>query len=207
MPGKQDLDKPVWLRLIPNSPRKTTALCLKHMTRQTLKPLTKQRNTLPIKLFVLPKISAVNILTRQYYGLCYYVLPIEGLYAEVLQNVSLFEILQRDYKVIITGPTTLSALLNSLQMGFRTLAIEKKRSSEVWNILGAVKNEFGKFGAVLEKAQSKIKGVGDDLDKLVGVRSRQIERKLKNVETLPETTQLNLLESGDDFPEQEIEAI
>lgn len=111
-------------------------------------------------------------------------LPIEGLFAEVVRRTDLFEVLQRDYKISITGPTTLSAILNSLQMGFKTLAIEK-RSSEVWNILGAVKTEFEKFGNVLKKAQEKIRQADDEIDKLVGTRTRQIQSKLKSVQEMP----------------------
>ncbi len=110
-------------------------------------------------------------------------LPVEGLYAEVLRNSGLFEQLQNDYKIIVAGPTTLSALLNSLAMGFRTLAIEK-RSSEVWEVLSGVKTEFGKFEDILEKAKTKIFQAGDEIDKLVGVRSRAIARKLKDVDTV-----------------------
>lgn len=109
-------------------------------------------------------------------------LPIEGLYAEVLRNVGLFETLQRDYKVIVTGPTTISALLNSLQMGFRTLAIEK-RSSEVWNVLGAIKTEFSKFGDVLDKTQKKLNEASTFID-TVGVRKRAIDKKLKSIQEL-----------------------
>ena len=109
-------------------------------------------------------------------------LPFEGLYAEVVRR-GMVETLQRDYKVNIAGPTTMAALLNSLQMGFRTLAIQK-RSSEVWDILGAVKNEFGKFEDVLTAAQKKINQANEDLDRLVGTRSRMIRSKLKNVTTL-----------------------
>ena len=119
-------------------------------------------------------------------------LPIEGLYAEVLRDVGLFESLQREYKIIVTGPTTLSALLNSLQMGFRTLAIEK-RSSEVWEILGAVKNEFGKFGDMLDKTRRKLREAGNVIED-AGVRSRAIERKLKNVQELPTQSAAALLE-------------
>lgn len=110
-------------------------------------------------------------------------LPIEGLYAEVVKRTNLVEILQRDYRINITGPTTLAALLNSLQMGFRTLAIEK-RSSEVWKVLGAVKTEFGKFEEVLKSTQKKLNQASTDLDKLVGTRTKQIKRKLMDVESL-----------------------
>ena len=110
-------------------------------------------------------------------------LPTEGIYAEVLKNQSLVEFLQREYKINITGPTTLVALLNSLQMGFRSLAIEK-HSSEVWKILGAVKTEFSKFETVLNSAQNKLNQASSEIDKLVGTRTRQINRKLKNVDKL-----------------------
>ena len=110
-------------------------------------------------------------------------LPTEGIYAEVLKNQSLVELVQRDYKVNITGPTTLVALLNSLQMGFRSLAIEK-HSSEVWKILGAVKTEFSKFETVLNSAQNKLNQASSEIDKLVGTRTRQINRKLKSVDKL-----------------------
>lgn len=108
-------------------------------------------------------------------------LPFEGLYSEAV-NRGLVEILQRDYKVNIAGPSTMAALLNSLQMGFKTLAVQK-RSAEVWEILGAVKQEFDKFGDVLEATQQRLDQANKDLDKLVGVRTRQIQRKLKDVQT------------------------
>lgn len=109
-------------------------------------------------------------------------LPFEGLYAEVVR-LGLIEDLQRLYKVNISGPTTMAALLNSLQMGFKTLAIQK-RSSEVWDVLGAVKTEFAKFSTVLESAQNRIEQANSELDKLIGVRTRQIQRRLKDVEAL-----------------------
>ena len=120
-------------------------------------------------------------------------LPMESLYAEVLREPGLAQQLQLDYKVIVTGPTTLSAILNSLQMGFRTLAIQK-RSSEVWQVLGAVKSEFGKFGELLERTQKKINEANSELDKLVGVRTRIIQRKLKEVQELPDPDRDKLLE-------------
>ncbi|MCB9093200.1 MAG: DNA recombination protein RmuC [Halobacteriovoraceae bacterium] len=122
-------------------------------------------------------------------------LPVEGLYAEVARRNGLLEDLQRNYRIIITGPTTLSAFLNSLQMGFKTLAIEK-RSSEVWKILSAVKTEFGKFGGVLEKVQEKLTQASKTID-AAGVRSRAIERKLRKVEELPEQEKIILLEGKD----------
>ena len=110
-------------------------------------------------------------------------LPFEGIYAEVVRKASLLEELQRTHKVIVTGPTTLAAILNSLQMGFRTLAIQK-RSGEVWKILGAVKKEFENFGGMLEKAQKNIRVASDQIDEVMGKRTRAIQRKLKDVEVL-----------------------
>lgn len=117
-------------------------------------------------------------------------LPVEGLYAEVLRDVELTDRLQREYKIMLAGPTNLAALLNSLQMGFRSLAIEK-RSSEVWKVLGAVKTEFGKFGGVLDKVQKKLSEASNTIDK-VGVRTRAIERNLRTVEELPSSEQSSL---------------
>ena len=114
-------------------------------------------------------------------------LPTEGLYAEAIRRVGLAEQVQRDYRVVFAGPTTLAALLNSLQMGFRTLAIQK-RSSEVWNLLAAVKNEFGKFGDSLVKVKEKLDQASSDMDK-VAVRSRAITKKLRDVEELPTNPQ------------------
>ena len=108
-------------------------------------------------------------------------LPFEGLYSEVV-NRGMVEVLQRDYKVNIAGPSTMAALLNSIQMGFKTLAVQK-RSAEVWEILGSVKNEFDKFNEVLTLTQQRIDQANKELDKLVGVRSRQISRKLSAVES------------------------
>lgn len=110
-------------------------------------------------------------------------LPTEGLYAEVLRRPGLADGLQHDFRISIAGPTTLAALLNSLQMGFRTLAIEK-RSSEVWGVLGAIKTEFGKFGEILEATRKKLEQATRSIES-AGVRTRQIERKLKGVEALP----------------------
>jgi DNA recombination protein RmuC len=123
-------------------------------------------------------------------------LPFEGIYAEVVRNASLLETLQRDYKIIVTGPTTLAAILNSLQMGFKTLAIQK-RSSEVWQVLGAVKTEFKKFGGLLERAENNIQTGLNQLGDIRGVRTRAIEKKLKSVESL------GLKETNKIFPNHE----
>ena len=127
-------------------------------------------------------------------------LPTEGLYAEVLRRPGLMEALQRDYRVTLAGPTTLLAMLSSLQMGFRTLALEK-RSSEVWQVLGAVKTEFGKFGDVLAKVKSQTQTVLNTLDS-ADTRSRAMQRALKTVEALPDGAAQALLSLDLDAPEE-----
>ena len=122
-------------------------------------------------------------------------LPFEGLYAEVV-NAGLLEVLQRDYQVNVAGPSTMAALLNSLQMGFKTLAIQK-RSGEVWQLLGAVKTEFDKFGQGLAKMQQRLRQTDEELDQLIGVRSRAISRKLRSVQSLDEASASALLEIDD----------
>ena len=121
-------------------------------------------------------------------------LPFEGLYAEVVRR-GMVETLQREYKINIAGPTTMAALLNSLQMGFKTLAIQK-HSSEVWNILGAVKTEFDKFGDVLSATQQRINQANAELDKLIGTRTRKIQSKLRNVASLSDASSRDLLGIG-----------
>ena len=128
-------------------------------------------------------------------------LPFENIYAEVIRRTSLVETLQKDFKIVVTGPTTLGAILNSLQMGFRTLAIQK-RTSEVWSVLGAVKTEFGKFGGMLEKVQKNLQSAGDQLEEVMGKRTRAIERKLRQVEALPAEESRKML-SMNDFADEE----
>ena len=123
-------------------------------------------------------------------------LPFESIYAEVIRRTSLVETLQKDFKIVVTGPTTLGAILNSLQMGFRTLAIQK-RTSEVWSVLGAVKTEFGKFGGMLEKVQKNLQNAGDQLEEVMGKRTRAIERKLRQVEALPTEESKKMLTLND----------
>jgi len=118
-------------------------------------------------------------------------LATEGLYAEVLRRPGLVESLQREYRVVVTGPTTLSAMLNSLQMGFRTLVLEQ-RSAEVWQVLGAVKTEFGKFGDVLGKLKSQLQTASNTID-AAETRTRQMSRALRAVEALPVEQAVQLL--------------
>ncbi len=122
-------------------------------------------------------------------------LPVEGLYAEVLRRPGLCDTLQREFRIVMTGPTTLAALLNSLQMGFRTLAIAK-RSSEVWELLSGVKTEFGKFGDALAKTKKKLQEASNTIDK-AEVRTRVIERKLRKVQEIPEGDTVELIEGAD----------
>jgi DNA recombination protein RmuC len=129
-------------------------------------------------------------------------LPVEGLYAEVLRRPGLCDTLQREFRIVVTGPTTLAALLNSLQMGFRTLAIEK-RSSEVWELLGVVKTEFGKFGDVLAKTKKKLQEASNTIDK-AEVRTRAIERKLRKVQEVPQGDSATLIEQTQE-PEKDQE--
>ena len=134
-------------------------------------------------------------------------LPFEGLYAEVVRR-GMLETLQREYKINIAGPTTMAALLNSLQMGFRTLAIEK-HTSEVWETLGAVKTEFDKFEDVLKQTQKSLNQAGKNLDTLIGTRTRSIKRKLRGVESLEDTRSSALLGTSEllmiDDDEEDIE--
>ncbi len=129
-------------------------------------------------------------------------LPVESLYAEVLRHPGLFENLQRKYKITVTGPTTLSALLNSLQMGFRTLAVQK-RSSEVWDVLGAVKSEFGKFSEHLGRVQKQLNTASGTLETLRVTRTNQIERKLKSVESMDGVESGRVLEIAPEDDEDE----
>jgi DNA recombination protein RmuC len=129
-------------------------------------------------------------------------LPIEGLYAEVLRRVGLFEFIQREYKITLAGPTTLAAMLNSLQMGFRTLAVEK-RASDVWILLGSVKKEFGKFGEILDKTHTKLQQASHEIENAAR-KTRTIESRLKKVETLsPDSEELSLSAVSDDASQEE----
>lgn len=123
-------------------------------------------------------------------------LPIEGLYAEVLRRPGLADKIQREHRIVLAGPTTLAALLNSLQMGFRTLAIEK-RSSEVWKLLGAVKTDFSKFGEVLEKTKKKLQEASNTIDN-AATASRRIERKLRDVQELPSHDEIKLIDQDEE---------
>jgi DNA recombination protein RmuC len=193
LPGKDDVDKQVWLPLDSKFPTEDYQILMDAQEIADPGQIETARKEMArkIKLFARDiKDKYVDPPNTTDFAIMF--LPVEGLYAEVLRDSGLFETLQRDYRIIVTGPTTLSALLSSLQMGFRTLAIEK-RSSEVWEILGAVKTEFGKFGDILERTRKKLTEATDVVDK-AGVRSRAIERKLKDVQELPPSKAVKMLE-------------
>lgn len=192
LPGKENKDKPVWLPIDSKFPKEDFEL-LMEAYEQAVPELIEQSRmdfTRGIKKCA-SDIGGKYIDPPNSTDFAILFLPFESLYAEVLRTPGLFESMQREYKVIITGPTTLSALLSSLQMGFRTLAIER-RSSEVWNLLGAVKTEFGKFGGILEKTQKKLQEASNVIEE-AGVRSRAIERRLKTVQELPEEEAVSLI--------------
>lgn len=185
LPGREDIDKTVWLPIDAKFPSEDFQALMSAYEAGDVAIIEERSKALVTRIKGCAKDIKEKYLAPPNttdFGILF--LPFEGLYAEVLRNVGLFETLQRDYKIIITGPTTLAALLNSLQMGFRTLAIER-RSSEVWELLGAVKSEFGKFGEVLEKTQKKLQEASNVIEQ-AGVRSRAIERKLKDVQDLPQ---------------------
>ncbi|MES2683485.1 MAG: DNA recombination protein RmuC [Pseudomonadota bacterium] len=182
LPGRDSA--PVWLPLDAKFPREDYERLIDASERGDLVAIETAGKALEVAV----KTQAKSIRDKYVepphttdFGLMF--LPTEGLYAEVLRRPGLADTLQRDYRITIAGPTTLTALLNSLQMGFKTLAIEK-RSSEVWQVLGAVKTEFGKFGEVLDKVKKKLDEASGEIDK-TGVRSRAIQRQLREVEAMP----------------------
>lgn len=185
LPGRTaDREQIVWLPIDAKFPREDYERLLAAQDRADIAGVEEARKALDRRL----RDEAKSIHTKYVapphttdFALLF--LPTESLYAEAISRPGLSDALQRDYRVTLAGPTTLTALLNSLQMGFRTLAIEK-RSSEVWQVLGAVKTEFGKFGDVLDNVKKKLDEASSNIEK-TGVRTRAIERQLRNVEALP----------------------
>ncbi len=195
LPGQRDDGKPLWLPIDAKFPRedyerlldaqeRADALAAEVAGKAIENRLRLEARTIREKYIGPPHTTDFAILF----------VPTEGLYAEALRRPGLVEALQRDHKVMLCGPTTLLATLTSLQMGFRTLALEK-RSAEVWEVLGAVKTEFGKFGDVLAKAKKKLEEAGNTLD-AAEVRTRAMTRKLKGVEALPDDAAQQLLQLG-----------
>ena len=194
LPGKENTNAPVWIPVDAKFPKdiyenlqnayEDGAIALVEQAQKELETtIKKMAKDIRDKYIDPPNTTDFAIMF----------LPFEGIYAEVVRKAALLESLQRDYKVIVTGPTTLAAILNSLQMGFKTLAIQK-RSSEVWNVLGEVKKEFSNFGGMMQKAQKNIQTGLSQLDDVMGVRTRAIERKLKDVSRLdegPSSPQIN----------------
>ncbi len=191
LPGQGD-DKPVWLPIDSKFPGETYGKLLDAYELGDKTIISEAYKTLERVI----KLEARDI-KEKYIAPPYTTdfaimfLPFEGLYAEVIRH-GLLEVLQREYKVNIAGPTTMAALLNSLQMGFKTLAIEK-HSSQVWEVLGAVKTEFANFEKGLDQTRNRLRQAEGELENLVGTRSRAIERKLRSVEALDEASAQNIL--------------
>lgn len=184
LPGRGDGDAHVWLPIDAKFPREDYERLLDAQERGELDGVRAAGAQLERAIRVQAKsVNEKYVVPPHTTDFAIVFLPTEGLFAETIRRPGLIDALQREYRVVIAGPTTFTALLNSLQMGFRTLAIEK-RSSEVWQLLGAVKAEFGKFATVLEKANAQLDTVQNSI-RQAGVRTRQIERKLKGVESLP----------------------
>jgi len=192
LPGRDSNDTPVWLPIDAKFPQEDYQRLLEAQDMANAELAAAAAASLDTRIRLEAKtIKDKYIDPPNTTDFAIMFLPIEGLYAEVLRRPGLCDSLQREYRISITGPTTLAALLNSLQMGFRTLAIEK-RSSEVWGLLGAVKTEFGKFGDVLIKTKEKLDQASKQID-AAAVRTRSIERKLKDVEQLPVADAVRIL--------------
>jgi len=192
LPGREDGRAPVWLPIDSKFPKEDY-----ERLQQSVEQADKAGAELALRQLQRRVKDSAKEITKYLapphttdFGIMF--LPVEGLYAEVLRSPGLVDEIQRLYRITIAGPTTLTALLNSLQMGFRTLAIEK-RSSEVWQVLGAVKSEFLKFGRVFESVQRKIEDA-DKILKSAEIRTRAMNRKLRNVEMLPENVSAEILE-------------
>ncbi|HYW57990.1 MAG TPA: DNA recombination protein RmuC [Polaromonas sp.] len=192
LPGRSDSGDPVWLPIDAKFPNEDYERLLDAQQRADVLGAEVAGKALEVRIRQEAKSMSEKYIEPPYttdFAILF--LPTEGLYAEVLRRPGLMEVLQRDYRVTLAGPTTLLAMLNSLQMGFRTLALEK-RSSEVWQVLGAVKTEFGKFGDVLAKVKSQTETVLNTLSN-AEQRSRVMGKALRNVEALPEAESAKLI--------------
>ena len=202
LPGRDNDDSAVWLPIDAKFPKEDYERLMEAADRADAAGVEEAAKQLEARI----KLDAKNIRDKYLdppnttdFGILF--LPTEGLYAEALRRPGLMEILQREFRVVIASPSTLWAYLNSLQMGFRTLAIQK-RSSEVWTLLGAVKTEFSKFGEVIEKVQKKIQEAGNAIDSAAS-KTKTIQRKLKNVQELPAADAAKLLPLELEEPESE----
>ncbi len=199
LPGKDDSRKHIWLPVDAKFPKEYYESLQNAYDSADIALIEREQRNLEVAIKNMAKdISAKYIDPPATTDFAIMFLPFEGIYAEVVRRSSLLEEIQNKYKVLVTGPTTFAAILNSLQMGFRTLAIEK-RSGEVWNVLATVKKEFSTFGELLTKAQKNIQGGLDDIDKLVGVRTRAIQRRLRNIEGLDPEKEKDMLEDGSEL--------
>jgi DNA recombination protein RmuC len=202
LPGRSDTLPQVWLPIDAKFPLEDFQRLQEAQERADLVAVEVQGKALESRIRLEAKtIREKYIEAPHTTDFAFLYLPVEGLYAEVLRRPGLADALQHDFHVVIAGPTTLSAMLNSLQMGFRTLAIEQ-RTSEVWAVLGAVKTEFGKFGDVLAKTRKKL----DEAANVIGdaeTRTRQIARQLKSVDALPVPEAVRLLGTTDEGGERE----
>ena len=203
LPGRDGEGNPVWLPIDAKFPKEDYERLMEAAERADAAGVEDAAKQLEVRI----KLDAKNIREKYLdppnttdFGILF--LPTEGLYAEVLRRPGLMETLQREFRVSVAGPTTLAALLNSLQMGFRTLAIQK-RSSEVWTLLGAVKTESGKFGDVIEKVQKKIQEAGNAIDSAAS-KTKTIQRKLKSVQELPAGDAAKLLPLELEEPDTEL---
>lgn len=203
LPGKDDSGECVYLPIDAKFPKDAYEQLLEAYDNGDTKEIENTSRNMEMTIKNMAKDIHDKYLDPPYttdFGIMF--LPFEAIYGEVVRRASLLEQLQKEYKVIVTGPTTLAAILNSLQMGFRTLAIQK-RSSEVWKVLGAVKTEFEKFGGMLEKAQKNIQSANNQIEEVMGRRTRAIQRHLRNIEALP-PTESELLLPEIDFPEEDV---
>ena len=183
LPGRNDDDSCVWLPIDAKFPQEDYQRLLEALEQANIQAAEEAGKALEMRIKACAKdIRDKYIDPPNSTDFAILFLPIESLYAEVLRRPGLCEALQLQYRVVVAGPSTLIALLNSLQMGFRTLAIEK-RSSEVWSLLGAVKTEFAKFTDILDKTQKKLQEAGNTIE-TAARKSRNIQRKLKNVQEL-----------------------
>ncbi len=191
MPGKNN-DTVLWLPIDSKFPTESYELLIDAYDQADKSIVESARKQLIRSIDTFAKdISTKYISVPETTDFAIMFLPIEGLFAEVLREPGIMEVLRKKYKIALTGPTTLSALLNSLQMGFRTLLVQE-RSSEVWNILSSVKSEFSTFGTHLSKVQSQLKTASTSLENLQGTRTRAMERKLRDVEIIDNKTNVDL---------------
>jgi DNA recombination protein RmuC len=200
LPGRSDNGDPVWLPIDAKFPNEDYERLLDAQQRADVLGAEIAGKALEMRIRLEAKSISEKYIEPPYttdFAILF--LPTEGLYAEVLRRPGLMEVLQRDHRVTLAGPTTLLAMLNSLQMGFRTLALEK-RSSEVWQVLGAVKTEFGKFGDILAKVKSQTETVLNTLNS-AEQRSRVMGKALRNVEALPEIDSTRLIPMDKDVDE------